>query len=57
MIEFKPLNRYSLRVSNAFHGLADGPVQQYVREHVVADSMRQPCSSACLKAASTSFFG
>ena len=37
VIELKPLNRYSLRVSNAFHWLADGPVQQYVREHVVAD--------------------
>lgn len=37
LIELKPLNRYSLRVSNAFHWLPDGPVQQYVREHVVAD--------------------
>ena len=37
VIELKPLNRYSLRVSNAFHWRADGPVQQYVREHVVAD--------------------
>ena len=37
LIELKPLNRYSLRVSNAFHWLADGPVQQYFREHVVAD--------------------
>jgi DNA-binding Xre family transcriptional regulator len=37
LIELKPLNRYSLRVSNAFHWLADGPVQQYVRDHVVAD--------------------
>ena len=37
VIELKPLNRYSLRVSNAFHWLADGPVQQYVREHVVGD--------------------
>ena len=37
VIELKPMNRYSLRVSNAFHWLADGPVQQYVREHVVAD--------------------
>ena len=27
LIELKPLNRYSLRVSNAFHWLADGPVQ------------------------------
>lgn len=37
LIELKPLNRYSLRVSNAFHWLPDGPVQQYFREHVVAD--------------------
>ena len=37
VIELKPLNRYSLRVSNAFRWLADGPVQHYVREHVVAD--------------------
>ncbi|MDC8760453.1 helix-turn-helix domain-containing protein [Janthinobacterium fluminis] len=37
LIELKPLNRYSMRVSNAFHWLADGPVQQYFREHVVAD--------------------
>lgn len=37
LIELKPLNRYSLRVSNAFRWLADGPVQQYFREHVVAD--------------------
>ncbi len=37
LIELKPGNRYSLRVSNAFHWLADGPVQQYVREHVVGD--------------------
>jgi len=37
LIELKPLNRYSLRVSNAFHWLPDGPVQQYVREHVVGD--------------------
>ncbi|WLI89278.1 helix-turn-helix transcriptional regulator [Massilia sp. R2A-15] len=37
VIELKPMNRYSLRVSNAFRWLADGPVQQYVREHVVAD--------------------
>ena len=37
VIELKPLNRYLLRVSNAFHWLPDGPVQQYVREHVVAD--------------------
>ncbi|HZV65391.1 MAG TPA: helix-turn-helix transcriptional regulator [Telluria sp.] len=37
LIELKPLNRYSLRVSNAFRWLADGPVQQYFREQVVAD--------------------
>jgi DNA-binding Xre family transcriptional regulator len=37
LIELKPFNRYSLRVSNAFRWLPDGPVQQYVREHVVAD--------------------
>ena len=37
LIELKPLNRYSLRVSNAFRWLADGPVQRYVREHVVGD--------------------
>lgn len=37
LIELKALNRYSLRVSNAFHWLADGPVQQYFRAHVVAD--------------------
>jgi DNA-binding Xre family transcriptional regulator len=37
LIQLKPGNRYSLRVSNAFHWLADGPVQQYFREHVVAD--------------------
>ncbi len=37
LIELKPLNRYSMRVSTAFHWLPDGPVQQYVREHVVGD--------------------
>ena len=37
LIQLKPGNRYSLRVSNAFHWLADGPVQQYFREHVVDD--------------------
>jgi DNA-binding Xre family transcriptional regulator len=37
VIELKPMNRYSLRVSNAFRWLPDGPVQQYFREHVVAD--------------------
>jgi DNA-binding Xre family transcriptional regulator len=40
LIELKPLNRYSLRVSNAFRWLADGPVQQFFREHVVADYFR-----------------
>lgn len=37
LIELKPLNRYSLRVSNAFRWLPDGPVQQYVRDNVVGD--------------------
>ncbi|MES2319811.1 MAG: helix-turn-helix transcriptional regulator [Pseudomonadota bacterium] len=37
MIELKAGNRYSLRVSNSFRWIADGPVQQYVREHVVGD--------------------
>jgi hypothetical protein len=37
LIELKPLNRYTLRVSNAFRWLADGPVQQFFREHVVDD--------------------
>jgi len=37
LIELKPLNRYLLRVSNAFKWLPDGPVQRYFREHVVAD--------------------
>ena len=37
LIELKPLNRYRLRVSNAFHWLPDGPVQQFFREHVVSD--------------------
>ncbi|MES2297080.1 MAG: helix-turn-helix transcriptional regulator [Pseudomonadota bacterium] len=37
VIELKPFNRYSLRVSNAFRWLPDGPVQQYFRTHVVAD--------------------
>jgi len=37
LIELKPMNRYSLRVSNAFHWLPDGPVQQFFREHVVKD--------------------
>lgn len=37
LIELKPLNRYRLRVSNAFRWLPDGPVQQFFRQHVVAD--------------------
>lgn len=37
LIELKPLNRYRLRVSRAFRWLADGPVQQFVREQVVGD--------------------
>ncbi len=37
LIELKPMNRYSMRVSSAFRWLADGPVQQYFREHVVGD--------------------
>ncbi len=37
LIELKPLNRYRLNVSPAFHWRADGPVQHYFREHVVAD--------------------
>ncbi len=37
VIELKPLNRYTLRVSNAFRWLPDGPVQRFFREHVVAD--------------------
>jgi DNA-binding Xre family transcriptional regulator len=37
LIELKPLNRYSLRVSNAFRWLPDGPVQQFFRAQVVDD--------------------
>src|SRR5471032_2134068 len=37
VIELKPLNRYRLRVSNAFRWLPDGPVQQFFRKHVVDD--------------------
>ncbi len=37
VIELKPMNRYSLRVSNAFRWIADGPVQQFFRDHVVND--------------------
>lgn len=36
-IELKPLNRYSLRMSNAFRWLPDGPVQHFFREHAVED--------------------
>jgi hypothetical protein len=37
VIELKPLNRYTVRVSNAFRWLPDGPVQRFFREHVVGD--------------------
>jgi DNA-binding Xre family transcriptional regulator len=37
VIELKPMNRYRLRVSNAFRWLPDGPVQQFFREHAVSD--------------------
>lgn len=37
LITLKPLNRYSLRVSNAFRWLAGGPVQQFFRSDVVDD--------------------
>ena len=37
LIELKPLNRYLLRVSNAFRWLPDGPVQHFFRENVVND--------------------
>ena len=37
LIELRPLNRYALRVSNAFHWLPDGPVQHYFREQIVPD--------------------
>lgn len=37
LIELRPLNRYTLRVSNAFHWLPDGPVQHYFREQIVPD--------------------
>lgn len=37
LIELRPLNRYRLIVSNAFHWRPDGPVQQYFREFVVSD--------------------
>ncbi|MBR7782504.1 helix-turn-helix domain-containing protein [Undibacterium luofuense] len=37
VIELRPNNKYRLKVSPAFHWRSDGPVQQYFREHVVAD--------------------
>ena len=37
VIELKPLNRYTLRVSNAFRWLPDGPVQRFFRDNVVGD--------------------
>ena len=37
LIELRPLNRYALRVSNAFHWQPDGPVQHYFREQIVSD--------------------
>jgi DNA-binding Xre family transcriptional regulator len=37
LIELRPLNRYRLIVSNAFHWRPDGPVQHYFREFVVSD--------------------
>jgi DNA-binding Xre family transcriptional regulator len=37
LIELKPMNRYRLRVSNAFRWRADGPVQQFFRQSVVED--------------------
>ena len=37
LIELKPLNRYRMRVSRAFRWRADGPVQQFFRDHVVDD--------------------
>ena len=37
LIELRPLNRYGLRVSHAFHWLPDGPVQRFFREHMVPD--------------------
>jgi DNA-binding Xre family transcriptional regulator len=46
LIELKPLNRYRLRVSNAFRWLPDGPVQQFFREHVVDDYFSGSFNSA-----------
>ncbi|BBB59207.1 transcriptional regulator [Undibacterium sp. KW1] len=37
VIELRPLNRYRLKVSPAFHWRPDGPVQQYFRDVVVGD--------------------
>lgn len=37
LIELRPLNRYGMRVSHAFHWLPDGPVQKFFREHMVPD--------------------
>jgi len=37
LIELRPLNRYGMRVSHAFHWLPDGPVQRFFREHMVPD--------------------
>ncbi len=37
LIELRPHNKYRLNVSPAFHWRPDGPIQQYFREHVVAD--------------------
>ncbi len=37
LIELKAMNRYRMRVSIAFRWLADGPVQQFFRKHVVDD--------------------
>lgn len=37
VIELKPLNRYRLRVSPAFRWRADGPIQAFFKEVVVAD--------------------
>ncbi|MBR7801275.1 helix-turn-helix transcriptional regulator [Undibacterium sp. FT137W] len=37
LIELKPMNRYRLRVSPAFRWRADGPIQAFFKEFVVAD--------------------
>jgi len=37
LIELRPLNRYGMRVSHAFHWLPDGPVQRFFREYMVPD--------------------